>query len=168
MKQQKYKNKDVYIGIGVAIAILLLIVILVAIPNSKYQAKPERPTNTTKQDSSGNSSTKPPDSDAPQESNSPSQQEEAHTSPEPTEPEPTQNQTPPNTPEPTKPTTPSCYHEEQGVCWDELEDNNYSAGLYDHEYGHYGASVIYPDPCDAFCRDIVEDAYDEGWYDASY
>lgn len=72
---------------------------------------------------------------------------------------------PPTTPAPTNNTAPSCYHEEYGICWDELEDNNYSAGLYDHEYGHYGASVIYPDPCDSVCRDIIDDAYEEGWYD---
>lgn len=73
--------------------------------------------------------------------------------------------TPPTTPAPTNNTAPSCYHEEYGICWDELEDNNYSAGLYDREYGHYGASVIYPDSCDSVCRDIIDDAYEEGWYD---
>ncbi len=73
--------------------------------------------------------------------------------------------TPPTTPAPTNNTAPSCYHEEYGVCWDELEDDSYSAGLYDREYGHYGASVIYPDSCDSVCRDIIDDAYEEGWYD---
>lgn len=73
--------------------------------------------------------------------------------------------TPTTTPAPTNNTAPSCYHEEYDICWDELEDNNYSAGLYDREYGHYGASVIYPDPCDSVCRDIIDDAYEEGWYD---
>ena len=73
--------------------------------------------------------------------------------------------TPPTTPAPTNNTAPSCYHEEYDICWDELEDNSYSAGLYDHEYGHYGASVVYPDPCDSVCRDIIDDAYEEGWYD---
>lgn len=85
------------------------------------------------------------------------------TPPQSTSPQPTT--TPSITPTPTNSTTPSCHHEEYGVCWDELEDNNYSAGLYDREYGRYGASVIYPDSCDSVCRDIIDDAYEEGWYD---
>ena len=95
----------------------------------------------------------------------------AESQPTPTEQTPPQSvpsrptTTPPTTPAPTNNTAPSCYHEEYGICWDELEDNSYSAGLYDHEYGHYGASVVYPDPCDSVCRDIIDDAYEEGWYD---
>lgn len=58
-----------------------------------------------------------------------------------------------------------CYHEEAGRCWDDIEDEVYSAGLYDHEYGYYGASLDFDADCDALCRDIMEDAYDEGWYD---
>ena len=84
-------------------------------------------------------------------------------SPQPVPSQPTT--TPPTTPAPTNNTAPSCYHEEYGICWDELEDNNYSAGLYDREYGRYGTSVIYPDSCDSVCRDIIDDAYEEGWYD---
>ena len=72
---------------------------------------------------------------------------------------------PSTTPTPTNNAAPSCYHEEYGICWDELEDNKYSAGLYDREYERYGASVIYPDSCDSVCRDIIDDAYEEGWYD---
>ena len=62
-------------------------------------------------------------------------------------------------------TTHTCYHEEAGRCWDDLEDEFYSAGLYDHENGYYGASLDYGADCDTLCRDILEDAYDEGWYD---
>ena len=54
------------------------------------------------------------------------------------------------------------------TCNVDLEDEAYSAGIYDHEYGYYGASFDYDDDCDAACRDILEDAYDEGWYDAHY
>ena len=95
----------------------------------------------------------------------------AETQPAPAEQTPSQSTlpqptpTPSTTPAPNNNTAPSCYHEEYGVCWDELEDNNYSAGLYDREYGRYGASVIYPDSCDSVCRDIIDDAYEEGWYD---
>ena len=60
-----------------------------------------------------------------------------------------------------------CYHEEAGVCWDDLENDAYSAGLYDHEYDYYGASYSEPDNCDAICRDILEDAYEEGWADGA-
>ena len=62
----------------------------------------------------------------------------------------------------------SCYHEEAGVCWDDLENDAYSAGLYDREYGYHGASYDEPDNCDAVCRDILEDAYEEGWADGGY
>ena len=59
----------------------------------------------------------------------------------------------------------SCLHFEAGRCWDELEDEAYSAGLYDQQYGRYGASVYYDESCDSICQDILDDAYDEGWYD---
>ena len=41
----------------------------------------------------------------------------------------------------------------------------YYYGTYDRQYGRYGASFDYDDDCDAVCQDILEDAYDEGWYD---
>ena len=65
-----------------------------------------------------------------------------------------------------KNTTPTCYHEEAGRCWDDIENEAYSAGLYDKQFGYYGASFGYEDDCDAVCRDIIEDAYEEGWYDS--
>ena len=79
----------------------------------------------------------------------------------PTQPAPTPSATP-------TPITPTCHHEEQGICWDELEDANYSAGLYDRENANYGATIDYPDSCDSVCRDIIDDAYEEGWYDGGY
>lgn len=60
----------------------------------------------------------------------------------------------------------SCLHYEEGRCWDELEDEAYSAGLYDARYGHYGGSYIEDDDCDAVCQDILIDAYEEGYYDS--
>lgn len=62
-------------------------------------------------------------------------------------------------------TTPSCYHEEDGRCWDDLEDEAYSAGLYDSQFGYYGATLEYAEDCNALCREIIEDAYDEGYAD---
>ena len=59
----------------------------------------------------------------------------------------------------------SCLHYEAGRCWDELENEMYSSGLYDHNYGYYGGSYTYPDDCDTRCQDILEDAYEEGYYD---
>ena len=59
----------------------------------------------------------------------------------------------------------ACSHTVDGVCLDDLEDEAYSAGLYDHEYGRYGTSFEYGDNCNATCREYLEDAYDEGWYD---
>ena len=60
----------------------------------------------------------------------------------------------------------SCLHSVSGICLDDLEDEAYSAGLYDYEYGYYGASLDYPDDCGTSCQEALEDAYDEGWYDS--
>ncbi|MBR2709637.1 hypothetical protein IKE72_00990 [Candidatus Saccharibacteria bacterium] len=60
----------------------------------------------------------------------------------------------------------SCYHFSNGKCWDDMESEAYSMGLYDHMYGDYGTSLYYEDDCDRECQDLLEDAYDEGWYDA--
>ena len=59
----------------------------------------------------------------------------------------------------------SCLHYEAGRCWDEYENEMYSSGLYDHNYGYYGGSFMPPDDCDQTCQDILEDAYEEGYYD---
>ena len=60
----------------------------------------------------------------------------------------------------------SCLHYEEGRCWDKLEDEAYSTGLYDARYGYYGGSYIEDDDCDAVCQDILIDAYEEGYYDS--
>lgn len=80
---------------------------------------------------------------------------------------------------PTKQTTPSattpssspsvksaCLHSISGLCLDDYEDEAYSAGLYDHSYGYHGTSLDYPDGCNNTCQEYLEDAYEEGWYDA--
>lgn len=63
-------------------------------------------------------------------------------------------------------TTAICYHEEGGRCWDDIEDEAYSAGLYDGQFGYYGATLEYAEDCNALCREIIEDAYDEGYADS--
>lgn len=66
---------------------------------------------------------------------------------------------------PHSPSTSSCTHYESGRCWDDLELDAYTKGLYDQQFGDYGKSVYYDDDCDQTCQDILDDAYDEGWYD---
>lgn len=66
---------------------------------------------------------------------------------------------------PSSVSTNTCFDYISGVCLDDYEDEIYSAGLYDHSYGYYGASLAYPDNCDDTCKESLEDAYDEGWYD---
>ena len=75
-----------------------------------------------------------------------------------------------NTPRSTAPTTSptassTCLHSVAGTCLDDYEDEAYSAGAYDHEYGYYGTSLDFPDDCNTICQESLEDAYDEGWYD---
>ena len=41
----------------------------------------------------------------------------------------------------------------------------YSWGQYDKLYGYYGDSYYESDNCGQTCRDILEDAYDEGYSD---
>lgn len=60
----------------------------------------------------------------------------------------------------------TCLHSVSGVCLDDYEDEAYSAGLYDYSYGRYGTSLDYPDNCNDTCKEALEDAYDEGWYDS--
>lgn len=59
----------------------------------------------------------------------------------------------------------TCQHYEAGRCWDDLEMEAYSQGQYDKLYGYYGDSYYESDNCDQTCRDILEDAYDEGYSD---
>ena len=166
-KNNKSRQKsDQYLWLGVATVVLILIIVLIVIPNTNHNSQSPLPTNTTKQTEN---SSKPSDDNNKTEPDS----TEPVNVPEPTPQEPVPSPTPTQTqPQPQQPTTyhatPTCYHEEAGRCWDDLEDEAYSAGAYDHEYGYYGASLDYTDDCDALCRDILEDAYDEGWADARY
>lgn len=59
----------------------------------------------------------------------------------------------------------ACLHYEAGRCWDDIELDAYAKGLYDQQFGDYGASQYYDDTCDRICQDIIDEAYDEGWYD---
>jgi len=63
------------------------------------------------------------------------------------------------------PTTSACLHYEAGRCWDDLEMEAYSQGQYDKHYGYYGGSYYESDDCDQICQDILEDAYEGGYYD---
>ena len=164
MKQkQKNINKDFWLWFGGASLILILIISFLAIPYANNYSEPPAPTETTK-------TTTKPKTVEPETTKSEPKSETTET-PEPT---PTPTPTPEPTPEPaqtptqtytTPSTTHACYHEEAGRCWDDLEDEAYSAGQYDRLYGYYGATLEYADDCDALCREIIEDAYDEGWYD---
>lgn len=84
---------------------------------------------------------------------------------EPEEPESTPNSAP-SQPYTQPSTTAICYHEEGGRCWDDIEDEAYSAGFYDGQFGYYGATLEYVEDCNALCREIIEDAYDEGYADS--
>lgn len=83
---------------------------------------------------------------------------------------PTKTETAPvQTPSNSSSSTPSygnvCIHYEHGRCWDDLEDEAYDAGRWDGSYGYYGDSYYEGDNCDDLCQSIMEDAYDEGYYD---
>ena len=168
---QKPRNKDAWVWyLG---AIVFVVVMFLFASSQVGTNKPTGPSsNTTQSQPSQTTELKP---------SQPSEEPATTTQTKPveaTETQPTQTaepvQTKPTTSMPTEPTPPSttapsandCYHFESGCCWDDLEDEAYSAGIYDREYGYYGATLEYPDDCDAFCRDTLEDAYDEGWYDA--
>ena len=163
---KSHKKPNQYLWLGVSLGVLLLIVLLIVVPNTKHDNSTPRPTDTTKQTKD---SPEPIKENDKTESNSTEPTTTAEPDPTPSEPTPS---SPQPTPTPQTPTTynatPTCLHEEAGRCWDDLEDEAYSAGAYDHEYGYYGASLDYADDCDALCRDILEDTYDEGWADARY
>ena len=170
MKTRKKQPQNPYLWIGVVIGFLPLITIIAVIPSTHRTSTPPTPTDTNHTESV----THPTDSTDETESKPEPEPAEPTPAPAP-EPEPTPTPEPTSAPEPTTPqqpttynSTPACYHEEAGRCWDDYEDEAYSAGTYDAMYGYYGASLDYADDCDALCRDILEDAYDEGWYDANY
>ncbi|MBR3256356.1 hypothetical protein IKG10_01665 [Candidatus Saccharibacteria bacterium] len=159
------KDYSFWIWIGGAMLFLIAISVFVIISNINNKTSVPASTESTTQpntsstdsfvdtsandlDSSNNSSSTPePESLESRES-------------EPELPQKTESQT-----YTTPSTTPSCYHEEDGRCWDDLEDEAYSAGLYDNQFGYYGATLEYAEDCNALCREIIEDAYDEGYAD---
>ena len=164
MKSHKKQNKDLYIWLGVGLGVLLLVTLLVVIPNANRNYESSQPTNTTNHTEDTAKPTNTTTESKPESTKPNSTPEPEPTTQEPTTPTPTQ--TAPSSTPPQQTTT--CYHEEAGRCWDDLEDEAYSAGAYDAMYGYYGATLDYPDDCDTLCRDILEDAYEEGWADASY
>ncbi len=167
-KKTTPSNASMYIELSflALFFIILLAPILMVIHNHNSDSQ----SNTTEESSTQEKNFNNTEHDAtptePTPATTPTESQPTPTEQTPPQSAPSQPTTAPHTtPAPSNDTTPSCYHEEYGICWDELEDNNYSAGLYDREYGRYGASVIYPDSCDSVCRDIIDDAYEEGWYD---
>lgn len=56
-----------------------------------------------------------------------------------------------------------CYHYEAGYCWDDIENEAYSSGMWDKNYGYEGDSYAPPSGCTGVCEDIYEDAYYQGW-----
>lgn len=58
-----------------------------------------------------------------------------------------------------------CVHYENGVCWDELEEQAYDDGRWDKAYGRYGDGYNPPDDCTGFCADLYDDIYEEGYDD---
>lgn len=59
----------------------------------------------------------------------------------------------------------ACLHYEAGRCWDDLELEAYDQGRYDKIYGSYGQGYYESGDCDSVCQSILEEAYDEGYYD---
>ena len=55
-----------------------------------------------------------------------------------------------------------CLHYEEGQCWDEVEEEAYSAGYLD---ATDGSGHMRYTGCSGICEDIYADAYDEGYYD---
>ena len=169
-KKTTPSNASMYIELSflALFFIILLAPLFVVIRNHNSDSQPNTSEESSVQEKSTtntNNNTSPAEPE-PTPVITPAESQPTPTEQTPSQSTPSQSATTPSaTPAPANETTPSCYHEEYGICWDELEDNNYSAGLYDREYGRYGASVIYPDVCDSVCRDIIDDAYEEGWYD---
>ena len=161
MKKSKQK-RDFWIYLGIGLFVLFLISILAVNLNTTKRANDIPDNNnqtkeTTQFEKNQPTSAEPNKTDPPKEEDSTKE----NTMTESEVPSQPAAQEKPATPAP----TPTCYHEEAGRCWDDLEDEAYSAGQYDRAYGYYGATLEYAENCDALCRDIIEDAYDEGWYD---
>lgn len=173
-KNSKKLNKDFWLWLGGASLILVFIISFLAIPYANN--RPELPTPaeatrpTTESEITKPETIKSESEPETTETTEPSKPASTSAPAPASEPTSTPTSKPESASAPaqtyTKPsTTPSCYHEEAGRCWDDLEDEAYSAGQYDRLYGYYGATLEYADDCDALCREIIEDAYDEGWYD---
>lgn len=150
----------------IIIAVALITIVSIVIINSAKPKDSSGGSETRHADSSKTDSKKDSSDSKKQDSSTPAESDTKSDSP--SEPAPSSSSSTSTTPSYTptqQPVEHRCYHEEAGVCWDDLENDAYSAGLYDHEYDYYGASYSEPDNCDAICRDILEDAYEEGWAD---
>ena len=172
------KDYSFWIWIGGATLFLVAIIIFVAISNANNKAPiPTEPTteSTITDSASDNTSIDSPASTPTNNSNNSGNSNNSNnssTTPKSESPEPKKSK--PESPQKTESqtyttpsTTSSCYHEEDGRCWDDLEDEAYSAGLYDSQFGYYGATLEYAEDCNALCKEIIEDAYDEGYADGS-
>lgn len=165
-QKKKLANKEFWLWLGGALLMLIFIIAFLAIPFFDSQSSPPTPSETTTEKPQKPESSRTPtkdeaidDFEAPKANSEPQSESVSEPQPEST-PEPSRSQTY------TTPSTAStCHHEESGRCWDDLEDEAYSAGQYDRQFGYYGATLEYADDCNALCREIIEDAYDEGWYD---
>lgn len=152
--------------IAIIFAVGLIVALALNQPNSSNNTEDTSPSHT--QTESDAPSQKHSPSSSPDNTDTVNSAQPSTITPAPNpDPNPQSTSTPSSSSTP-QPTQYRCYHEEAGHCWDDLEDEAYSAGLYDHMYGSYGASFDYPDDCDSVCHDILEDAYREGWIDANY
>lgn len=162
------KKNDFWISLCGAILLLCVIILLVIFLASKEEsATPitDEPASTIDDydfTDVSDDATEPVDDSSSNDSSSSSDSTEK---PGPEEPESTPNSAP-SQPYTQPSTTAICYHEEGGRCWDDIEDEAYSAGLYDGQFGYYGATLEYAEDCNALCREIIEDAYDEGYADS--
>lgn len=162
MKFIQSKSDSVIIGAILIVMVIAIIITLIVYNNKPAEPETDLPASSQETTTpSGTTNTKPSES-----SNTVNEKPQESTESAPaTTPEPTPAAAPTQTPSQPQSSTSHCYHYEAGRCWDDLENEMYSAGLYDREYGDYGTSLDYGANCDATCRDILEDAYDEGWYD---
>ena len=165
MKRKKIKiNKDFWLWFGGAALVLILIISLIVVPAvSNNQPETSTPAETTTEKITEPETTESETESKTTKTSEPTSTHTPTSTPE-SKPDPDSGPAPTQT-SPKPSTVSSCYHEEAGRCWDDLEDEAYSAGQYDREFGYYGATLEYADDCDALCREIIEDAYDEGWYD---
>lgn len=156
------KKNDFWIFLGGAMLLLCVVVLLVIFLAPKEEsATPitDEPTSTIDDydfTDISDDATEPVDDSSSSDSAQKTEPKESESTPNSV---PSQPYTQPST-------TAICYHEEGGRCWDDIEDEAYSAGLYDGQFGYYGATLEYAEDCNALCREIIEDAYDEGYEDS--